>query len=318
MAKKVLVAGIDVSKERLEVWVHGAEQGLCVGRDGDGLSQLVGWLAAAEVTIVGLEASGGYETLVVEALQAAGGFLVRLLNPLRVRRFAEAAGRRAKNDGIDAKLIAHFTATFDDERAPRDRELRQLAEHLTLRRQLIEQMTALHGELEHLADRSLRRMASELHRLLERRRDALDGRIAALIAAAPGLAEKADRLRSVPGVGPVLAATLIALLPELGRLDRRGIASLVGLAPFDNDSGKRRGERHIAGGRKTVRNALWMAALVAKRCNPAIRAFAERLAAKKPPRVVVTACMRKLLVILNAITRDGAQWRPPEPLARAA
>jgi len=154
-------------------------------------------------------------------------------------------------------------------------------------------------------------------RLIERRRDALDKQIAALIAAVPALAEKAARLRSVPGVGPVLAATLVALVPELGRVGRREIASLVGLAPFDDDSGKSRGERHIAGGRKTVRNVLWMAAGVAKRHNPVIRAFAERLAAKKPPRVVRTACMRKLLVILNAIMRDGSQWRPKE-LARAA
>jgi len=317
MSEKVLVAGIDVSKERLEVWVLGAELGVCVGRDADGLRVLAEWLGEAGVTIVGLEATGGYERAVIDALEAAELFRVRLLNPLRVRRFAEAAGRRAKNDGIDAKLIARFAATFEEDRAPREPELRRIGDHLTLRRHLIDAMIALEGELEHLAAPGLRRMLKELMRLIERRRDALDKQIAALIAAVPALAEKAARLRSVPGVGPVLAATLVALVPELGRVGRREIASLVGLAPFDNDSGKSRGERHIAGGRKTVRNVLWMAAGVAKRHNPVIRAFAERLAAKKPPRVVRTACMRKLLVILNAIMRDGSQWRPKE-LARAA
>src|SRR4051812_45344380 len=240
MAKKVSIGGIEVSKEWLDVWVDREELGLDVARDAEGLALLADWLAEHDVEIVGIEATGGYERAVIDALQARG-LRVRLLNPLRVRRFAQAAGRRAKNDRIDVKVIARFTATFDEDRPPRDRALRLLAEHVTLRQQLIEQMTALAGALEHLDDPGLRRMAGELRRLVERRRDALDRRIGELIAAQSAWAELSARLRSVPGIGTVVAAMLIARLPELGHVGRREIASLVGLAPYDDDSGKHRG-----------------------------------------------------------------------------
>jgi transposase len=306
MAQIIRVAGLDVSKQRLDVAMRGGEH-CTLAYDAAGLRQLRTWLHQRQVTTVALEASGGYEREVAEYLQAQA-FLVRLLNPLHVRRFAQARGRLAKNDRIDASAIAHYAETFAEGRPPRDQQLDRLAEAVAARRAVQEMAQACAQHLEHLRQAPLRRELRRQQAALERSLERITRRLADLVAEHPDWASLAQRLQTVPGVGPVLAHTLIALLPELGRVDRRQIASLVGVAPFDDDSGKHKGERHIAGGRQAVRRPLYMAALVAKQHNPAIAAFAKRLAGKEPKEIIV-ACMRKLLVILNAIARDGSQWR---------
>ncbi|MGJ4948550.1 IS110 family transposase [Bradyrhizobium sp. HKCCYLS20291] len=309
MAQIVRSAGIDVSKECLDVelWPE-RDEPLQVARDEAGLKDLVAWLRERRVSRVGLEASGGYEREVVDALEAEG-FEVALLNPLRVRRFAQAKGRLAKNDRVDALIIAQFTAVMIEAPAPkRRRELDTLSEHLLFRRHLRKGIDDCTNQLEHLRDAKLRRKVEAQRKRLQTELTAHDAKLAELVAEHADWSELARRMRTVPGVGPVLAQTLIALLPELGRLSRRAIASLVGVAPFDDDSGKRSGERHIKGGREAVREVLYMAALSAKRYNPAIAEFAGRMSGKKP-KVIIVACMRKLLVILNAMLRDGQDWR---------
>lgn len=312
MAQRVRHAGIDVSKEWLDVALAPTRETCRVRRDPAGLAELARWLDAQAVARVGLEASGGYERLVIDHL-SAHGFSVDLLNPLRVRRFAEAKGRLAKNDRADALTVAQFIAVMDAAPRPARRaDLDPLIEHLTLRRRVGTWMTDCDHQLEHLRDPRLRRTVTLMRAGFARRVAALDRKLAALVAAHTEWRALSRRLQSVPGVGPVLAHTLIGLLPELGRLSRRAIASLVGVAPFDDRSGKRDGERHIKAGRKAVRAVLYMAALVAKRHNPAIAAFAARLAGKKP-KVIVIACARKLLLMLNAMLRDGQDWNPQTP-----
>jgi transposase len=308
MAQMVKVAGIDVSKPHLDVAIWPTREAIRVSRDASGFATLIDWLEQHEVTRVGLEASGGYERHPIDALEAAG-FEVVTHNALRVRRFAQARGRIAKNDRVDAQTIAQFTLVLPDVDAkPRRRDLDALVELLAMRRQLKDWCTDCAHRREHLRDAALRGFIAR--RLAGFRRDLkmIDQRLAETIASRDDWKELARRLRTVPGVGPILAATLIALLPELGTLSRRAIASLVGLAPLDDDSGKRRGERHVKGGRKPVRDALYMSALSARQHNPLIAAFAARLGAKKP-KVILTACMRKLLVTLNAMVRDGTDWR---------
>jgi transposase len=309
MAQMVKTAGIDVSKLWLDVAIWPTREETQVSRDAAGLAQLIAWLGEREVVRVGLEASGGYEREVIDTLQAAG-FEVALLNALRVRRFAEAKGRLAKNDRVDARTVAQFTAVMLEEVVPpqRRRDLDALVELLTYRRQLKGWCTDCSNQLEHLRDRALRKTVAQRQASFERDLAKIDTKLADLIGEHDDWNALARLLRTVPGVGPVVSASLIALLPELGTLSRRAIASLVGLAPFDDDSGNRRGERHIKGGRKTVRHALYMAALSAKQHNPLIAAFAKRLAGKEP-NVITTACMRKLLVMLNAMVRDGTDWR---------
>jgi transposase len=307
MADIVITAGIDVSKDRLDVALWPTPGASCSLRH-DEIEQLIGWLGGHRVVRVGLEASGGYERDVVGRLSAAG-FVVVVVNPLRVRRFAQAKGRLAKNDRADAATIAEFTATIAPDRAPRVAACDRLGEYLLVRRHLQRAITDTVNQLEHLRQAELRRLVAAQRGGLVRRLQRLDRDIAALLADHPQWRALATQLRSVPGVGPVLAHTLVALLPELGHLTRRQIASLVGVAPFDDDSGRRNGARHIEGGRTAVRGALYMAALVAKRCNPTIAAFAQRLAGKKP-KVILVACMRKLITILNAMLRTGEHWQP--------
>jgi transposase len=306
MADIVITAGIDVSKDRLDVALWRTPGASCSLRH-DELEQLIEWLGGHRVVRVGLEASGGYERDVVGRLSAAG-FVVVVVNPLRVRRFAQAKGRLAKNDRADAATIAEFTAILAPDREPREAACDRLGEYLLVRRHLQRAITDTVNQLEHLRQAELRRLVAAQRGGLVRRLQRLDRGIAALIADHPKWRARATQLRSVPGVGPVLAHTLVAVLPELGRLTRRQIASLVGVAPFDDDSGRRNGARQIQGGRTAVRGALYMAALVAKRCNPTIAAFAQRLAGKKP-KVILVACMRKLITILNAMLRTGEPWR---------
>jgi transposase len=309
MAEMVIRAGIDVGKDKLEVYAHPIAVRLSVANDAAGHATLVAWCREHRVTIAAAEASGGYERDVLAALAAAGIGTLQV-NPLRVRRFAEARGRLAKNDRADAKTIALFTAVANDrlDTAPPDPAREALREHLLVRAHTLDAITAIHNQLEHLREKSLRAILTNRLAGLRRSLEALDRRIADFVAAVPDFDALARRLQSVPGVGPVLTHTLLALLPELGRLSRHKIAALVGVAPIDDDSGKRTGQRHIRAGRTSVRNVLYMAALVAKRYNPVLRAFAARLAGK-PPKAIVVACMRKLLIILNAIARDQSHWK---------
>jgi transposase len=304
----VRLAGIDVSKHTLDVYVMPSGESRTVSYDGRGLAALRRWLLDLGVAVAAVEASGGYEREVSVLLEEAG-LVVHRLNPLRVRRFAELRGRLAKTDRLDARTIAEFARAY-----PQDRQLvraprrDRLAEHLLVRRHTQDGITDCINQLEHLRDGRLRRLVTACKAALERTLATLDQRLAALLAEHDDLVALSDRLRSVPGVGPVLATTLIALLPELGGLTRRQIASLVGVAPFDRSSGRSSGSKSIQAGRVLVRNALYMAAMVAARHNPDIKTFAKRLAAK-PGKVRLVACMRKLLVTLNAIVRDGAQWQ---------
>jgi transposase len=308
MAQMIVTAGIDVSKAMLDAALWPKRGELRVTRDAAGYQELAAWLGKYGAVRVGVEATGGYELAVIDALEAAG-FEVARFNPLRIRRFAQSKGRLAKNDRADARTIAHATAVLVETSPPRrQRELDPLVEHLSYRRRLGDWITDCDNQLEHLTDQRLRQKLVRWRASLVREQAALDAMLRELVAEHDDWRELAHRLQTVPGVGPVLAQTLIALLPELGKLSRNRIAALVGVAPYDEDSGTYRGERHIKGGRKAVRDVLYMAALSAMRHNPAIAAFAARLAGKKP-KVIITACMRKLLVILNAMLRDATDWR---------
>ena len=308
MAQMVLTAGIDVSKDWLDVALWPKKAQLRVTRDRAGYAELASWLRHHEVARVGLEASGGYEIEVIDALNDEGFEVVRL-NAQRVRMFAKAKGRLAKNDRADASTIAQATAILVEQLPDkRRRDLDPLVEHLTYRSRLNDWITDCTNQLEHLADKALRGRVTARKAALAEEIAQLDKIIAALIDQREDWRAIARRLRTVPGVGPMLAATLIAFLPELGRLPRRAIAALVGLAPYDHDSGNHSGERHVKGGRTTIRRVLYMAAIVAMRHNPVIAAFAERLVGKKP-KVIIVACMRKLLVTLNAMLRDESDWQ---------
>lgn len=309
MADMVRLAGIDVSKERLDVHVTPSGESRTVAYDRQGLAGLQRWLVGLGVALVAVEASGGYEREVSDVLEQAG-LIVHRLNPLRVRRFAQLKGRLAKTDRLDARTIAEFARAYPQERQlGRDPRRERLAEHLLVRRHTQEAIVDCINQLEHLRDGQLRRLVSARKASMERALATLDRQLARLVAEHDDLAELAERLCTMPAVGPVLATTLIALLPELGALTRRQIASLVGVAPFDRSSGRQIASKSCQAGRGDVRKVLYMAAMVACRHNPAIRTFAERLAGK-PGKVRLVACMRKLIVTLNAMVRDGTQWQP--------
>jgi len=268
-------------------------------------------LAGAPPALIVLEATGGYEVPVLGAL-AEAELPVSLVAPGRVRAFARAAGRLAKTDPIDAAVLAHYAATFEPPAAvPVDPAVRRLKEQLGCRQQIQDQITALANRARQTEDAALRaRLAALIGRLVEERA-ALDRLLLATVRAAPALLALWRRLVGCPGIGPLTAYALLAELPELGRLGRRAIASLVGVAPINRDSGAVNGRRAIAGGRADLRRRLFMATLSASRCHPAVRAFYQRLRASgKPAKVALIACLRKLLTILNAITRDQTDWKP--------
>jgi len=314
MAQMVIYAGVDVSKDWLDIALWPKRLTLQVSYDAMGLRELLAWLRHHNVVRVGLESSGNYERELMDALGEQSIEVIRF-NAQRVRMFAKAMGRLAKNDQVDAHVIARLTAIGADEPATeRRRDLEPLIEHLHMRSQYKEWITACDSRLEHTHDKALRRNIERQRAAFAEKIAVLDRKLASLIAEHEDWRRLEQRLRGVPGVGPVLAQTLIALLPELGSLSRRAIAALVGVAPFDDDSGNRRGERHIKGGRFDVRSVLYMAALVAIRRNPKIAAFAARLSGKKP-KVIITACMRKLLVMLNAMVRDATDWQAKPAMA---
>ena len=301
--------GIDVAKDRLDVHTRPGGEVFAVARDSNGLAMLVERLQRLAPALVALEATGGYETVVASALGAAQ-LPLAVVNPRQIRDFARATGKLAKTDRIDAAAIAHFAEAVRPPARPlADAEARALGELVARRRQVIEMI---------IAERHRRRMASqrrviraiERHlALLQAELSELEGDIDDAIRKSPAWQADADLLASVPGVGKVTLRTLIAELPELGHLNRRKIAALVGVAPINRDSGTLRGRRTIAGGRTVVRSALYMSVLVSiRRKLPLAHTYHRLRASGKPAKVAIVACMRKLITILNAIIRDKKPW----------
>ena len=309
IARGEVFVGIDVSRAMLDV--HRLPDGAArsFGYDAAGLAGLLDWLAAAPPDLVVLEATGGLQLRAAAAI-AAAGLPVAVVNPRQVRDFARATGRLAKTDRLDAQAIAGFAAAIRPGPRPLpDAERQALIELLARRRQLIEMRTAEKLRLGSVHP-ALRGGLHEHIVWLAAAISALDGDIDAQVRTSAIWRHEAALLTSVPGVGKGTASTLIALLPELGRIPTGTLAALVGLAPFNHDSGTRRGSRHIRGGRTHVRAALYMATITAIRCNPAVRSFHDRLrAAGKPAKSAITACMHKLLRILAAIARTQTPWR---------
>jgi len=301
--------GIDVSKDRLDVHVRPSGDAFAVARDGEGLAALVARLQPLAPHLVAVEATGGFEMTVAAALGAAA-LPLAVVNPAQVRHYAQALGRRAKTDRIDAEMIARFAeAARPEPRSLPDEAMQTLSDLVTRRRQIITMMVAERQRATRLPKR-LKRSCERVVRVLEAELSALDQDIDTTVRGSPAWRAKEDLLASVPSVGDITARTLIADLPELGTLDRRKIAALVGVAPFTRQSGRWQGKAFIGGGRPNVRAALFVATMSAVRHNPTIRAFRQRLLAKgKPKMVVMVACMRKLLTILNAILRDQKPWQ---------
>jgi transposase len=306
-----IVVGIDVAKDRLDVCVRPSGESFVVARSGAGIEDLVERLQKLAPRIVAIEATGGFETVVAAGLAAAALPTV-VVNPAQVRAFAQALGKRAKTDPIDAAVIAHFVeATKAEPRSLPDEMTRLLADLVGRRRQIVEMMAAEGQRERRMTDKRLRKSILRLRKALEKELAEIDGEIDDHMRGSPVWAAKQDLLASVPGIGPVIARTLIAKLPELGLLDRRKVAALVGLAPWTRQSGQWRGKSFIGGGRKSVRNALFMAAMVAARHNPVLKRFRDKLVvAGKPKLVALIAVARKLLTILNAILRDQRPWQP--------
>ncbi|MGI8642853.1 MAG: IS110 family transposase [Thermomicrobiales bacterium] len=303
-----IVVGIDVAAAQLDVAVEGERRPWQVPNTAAGIARLVAELTPRAVRLVVLEVTGGYEAAVVAALGVAE-LPVAVINPRQVREFARATGVRAKTDALDARVLARFGAVVNPEPRPLPTAdvlaLRALA---TRRRQLVEMIIAEQQRRRGVPSRVLAQIATHVAWLREQVA-ALDAEVQVLIAASPLWRVQEDLLRGVPGVGPVLTLALLSGLPELGRLDRKAIAALVGVAPLNRDSGTFRGKRTVWGGRATVRATLYLATLVATMHNPLIRAFYHRLlAAGKPQKLALTAAMRKLLTILNAMMRDGTPW----------
>ena len=301
--------GIDVSKDRLDVCVLPTGETFVVARNGEGLEELVSRLSGLKPRLVAVEATGGFETTTAAAVAGAGLPLV-IVNPAQVRSYAQALGRRAKTDPIDAEVIAHFAEAIRPEvRALPDAAERLLADLVTRRRQIVQMISAEKQREKRQTQPRLKRSIARLVAALQKELTELDRQIDDEIRGSPAWRAKEDLLRSTPGVGPVVSRTLVAELPELGRLDRREIAALAGLAPWTRQSGKWKGKSFIGGGRASVRTALFMAALVAVRHNPVLRAFHQRLiAAGKPKLVAIIAAARKLLTILNAMVKTQTPW----------
>ena len=311
-----IYVGIDVSKDRLDVAVRrngesvGGES-FVVSRDGVGIDDLIGRLKALVPRLIAIEATGGFETVVAAGF-AGAGLPVVVVNPAQVRSFANALNKRAKTDPIDAAVIAHFAeATKPKLRQLPDETTRLLADLVARRRQIVEMIAAESQRARHITLPRLRKSIARLRKALEKELSELDDDISDQVRGSPAWAEKEDLLESVPGIGPTIARTLIAELPELGSLDRRQIAALAGLAPWTRQSGQWRGKSFIGGGRASVRRALFMGAMVAARYNPELKLFRDKLvAAGKPKLVAIIAVARKLLTILNAILRDKTPWQP--------
>ena len=310
-----LYVGIDVAKAHLDVAEGSTGAIWRVANDEVGIAEALRRMEVLTPALVVLEATGGYEAPVAAALGAAG-LPVAVVNPRQVRDFAKSTGKLAKTDTLDARVLALFGERMRPAARPLpDAQARELSALLTRRRQVVVMLTAEKNRLSRALPRVRPGVAAHIA-WLERQVAELNGDLGRTLRESPLWRENEDLLRSAPGVGPVLTLTLVAELPELGSLDRRQIAALVGIAPFNRDSGTLRGKRTVWGGRAPVRAALYMATLVAARFNPVIRAFYQRLlAAGKPKKVALTACMRKLLTILNAMIKHRTPWQVDHALS---
>jgi transposase len=313
MAKAEVFVGIDVSKARLDVAMGSGGELFGVDNDARGVADLVDRLREQEPELIVLEASGGLETLLVGEL-AAAQLPVAVVNPRQVRDFARANGQLAKTDALDAKMLALFSERMRPRlRALPDQQTRQLQALVTRRRELVGMLTAERNRLGSVPlelHREIRAHIRWLEARLKKRDHDLDRRL----RNSPLWREREDLLRSVPGVGPVLCVSLLAGLPELGRLNRHEIAALVGVAPLNRDRGTLRGRRTVWGGRAHLRAALYMGALVGVRYNPVLRALYRRLLERgKAKKLALVACMRKLITILNAMLKHRAHWSAPCP-----
>ncbi len=308
----LVVAGIDVAKAKVDVCIRSQSLRRAFASTPEGRRELASWLRRRKVGKVVMEASGGYERTWAKALRAAK-IEVRIVDPNRVRSFARSAGRLAKNDTIDAEMIAWFAETFGE--APHqayDAERERLAQIVNARQALLELQGTLQNRSEHSVPDVVQRVQARLLNKIAAELATLEAAITAAVKATPQLAELAEIIESVPGLARITSASLIAAMPELGQVSNKVAAALLGVAPYDDDSGKRRGQRQIKGGRRKVRNLFYMACLgAATRHNPVLKAFYQRLVGKgKEKKVALVACMRKLIVILNIMVARRQKWNP--------
>lgn len=309
-----LVAGVDVSKDRLDVhlWPIGTDASF--DNTIAGIDKLTQRLSKHTPRLIVIEATGRYERRAALTLMEAG-FEVAVVNPRQPRDFARATGQLAKTDRIDARVLAQFGAVIGPRVSEKPSDHRLILDELVARRrQLVQMITAENQRLDQALHKPLAQAIRRMLKTLEKQLDQIEKQILELIDRDDDWRNRFELLKSVPGVGDTTAATLIAELPELGGLNRQQIAALVGVAPMNKDSGQQRGQRHITGGRASVRKVLYMATLTARSYNPTIKAFAQRLkAAGKPFKVIMTACMRKLLTMLNSMIRSNTPWNPQHP-----
>jgi transposase len=307
-----VVAGIDVAKDKVDACIRGLAVGPTFSSTAEGRRRLVVWLRKHKATKVVLEASGGYERDWAKVMREAG-IEVRIVDPKRVRNFALSAGRLAKNDAIDAEMIAWFAETFSE--APSqvyDADREELQAMVKARLGLVNLRIRLEAQGEHAAPELVRKARARILKGLNNEIAKLEASISAKVKSTPDLAERAEIIASVPGLGEISATNLVAGLPELGQVSDKVASALIGAAPYDDDSGKRRGERYVKAGRRWVRNAIYMPCVGAATLNnPVLKAFYRRLVAKgKPAKVAIIACMRKLIVILNTMLARRQKWDP--------
>jgi transposase len=311
MAQKSRLVGIDVAKGKIDAAIRaGAEAAFANSVEGH--RELLAWLQEHGVGKAVMEASGGYERKWMGLLRQAGIEVV-IVEPKRVRHFAKSAGRQAKNDAIDARMIAWFGEVFDDlESQAGDVEREELDHLVTTRLAVMQLRDQVDNWTEHERPKAVQKIHQALLKTIQAQLDTLQQLIAGRIARTERFARRAEIIRSMPGVGEASTAGVIAFLPELGRVDRQVAAALLGVAPFDDDSGTRRGERHIQGGRRKLRTLLFMPILAAAtRHNPVLKAYYQRLIARgKKAKVALTACMRKMIGILNTMLARGEKWDP--------
>jgi transposase len=306
----LVVAGIDVAKDKVDVCIRSLSLRRAFANTAEGRRELASWLRRQKVGKAVMEASGGYEREWAKALRDAR-IEVRIVDPKRVRSFAQSAGRLAKNDTIDAEMIAWFAETFDEDRAQTyDVTREQLQQMVNARQALKDMQSKLTSQDEHSVPASVQRIHARISKTIAVELVKIEAAITALIQATPRFAELAEIIESVPGLARTTSAALIAAMPELGQVNNKIVAALLGVAPYDDDSGRRRGERHIKGGRRRTRNVFYMACLgAATQHNPVLKAFYDRLVAKgKLKKVALTACMRKLISILNIMIERRQKW----------
>jgi transposase len=313
MTQKTRLVGLDVAKNKVDACIRSASLRLSTPSTPEGQAELVAWLRANRVGRAVMEASGGYERGWAQALRAAG-LAVQIVDPKRIRHFARAAGRLAKNDPIDADTIAWFAETFPaPDPQPHDPAREEIDRLTKARASLKEVEERIKHQREHRPPALVAKALAAVLKTVRAELRALDAAIAGLIKSSPALARRAEIIDSVPGLGAQAVAGLIAWMPELGRVSNEAAAALLGAAPYDDDSGERKGQRSIKGGRRKLRNLLYMPVMgAATQHNPVLKAYYQRLRARgKEAKVAIIACMRKLVVILNTMLARDQTWNPP-------